>query len=182
MADKRLYLIAGCNGAGKTTMRESLLGRLHCHHWVSDDDIAYRLSPHAPEQAFVSAGRLMLERIEQLLAQGETFAIETTLAPRCFGRAVMQARQWGYEVNLLFFHLPSSQLAVSRVNQRVSRGGRYVPAHVVERHYHAGLRNLKQLYMPLVDRWNIYTLEGGGYRLLAEGKQGESLECKKISI
>ena len=64
MTGRRLYIIAGCNGAGKTTAaRQSLLDDLQCSHWVSDDDIAYSLSPQAPEQVFARAARMMIERI-----------------------------------------------------------------------------------------------------------------------
>ena len=183
MTGKRLYIIAGCNGAGKTTAaRQSLLDDLQCTHWVSDDDIAYSLSPQAPERAFMRAGRLMLERIDHLLGQGETFALETTLAPRCFSRTVLQARQQGYDVSLLFFHLPSPQSAIDRVSQRVSQGGRYVPDEVVARHYHAGLRNLRRLYMPIVDHWRIFCCDGDNHRLVAMGRRGETFDLNKLAI
>lgn len=183
MAVRRLYIIAGCNGAGKTTAaRQSLLEALQCRHWVSDDDIAYCLSPQAPERAFMRAGRLMLERIDQLLGQGETFALETTLAPRCFSRTVQRAQQQGYAVSLLFFHLPSPQAAIDRVSQRVSQGGRYVPAEVVVRHYHAGLCNLRQLYLPLVDHWRIFCNDGDNHRLVAMGRRGETFDLNKLAI
>ena len=183
MAGRRLYIIAGCNGAGKTTAaRQSLLDDLQCSHWVSDDDIAYSLSPQAPEQAFARAARMMIERIGLLLDQGETFALETTLAPRCFSRTVMQARQQGYDVSLLFFHLPSPQAAIDRVSQRVSQGGRYVPDEVVTRHYHAGLRNLRQLYMPIVDRWRIFCIKDDTHQLVAMGRKGETIDLERLAI
>lgn len=183
MVGKRLYIIAGCNGAGKTTAaRQSLLEALQCRHWVSDDDIAYSLSPQAPERVFVRAGRLMLERIDRLLGQGETFALETTLAPRCFSRTVLQARQQGYDVSLLFFHLPSPEAALGRVASRVSQGGRYVPDDVVVRHYHAGLHNLRHLYLPLVDHWRIFCNDGDNHRLVAMGQRGETFDLNKLAI
>lgn len=80
-----LYIIAGCNGAGKTTASYSVLpDLLNCREFVNADEIAKGLSPFNPESVAIEARKLMLQRIDLLLSQRKTFAIETTLATRSY--------------------------------------------------------------------------------------------------
>lgn len=128
MTPPRLYIIAGCNGAGKTTASFTVLpDALECREFVNADEIARGLSPFNPEEMAIEAGRLMLRRIQQLIAERRTFAIETTLATRSYRNTVRRAHAAGYEVILLFFWLPSPELAISRVAQRVRNGGHNIP-------------------------------------------------------
>jgi predicted ABC-type ATPase len=157
MAEPRLYIIAGCNGAGKTTASFSVLPQiLQCPEFVNADEIARGLSPFHPEDVAVEAGRLMLRRIDYLLTKHSTFAIETTLATRSYQRLVERAQQQGYKVILLFFWLESPQMAERRVAKRVSEGGHDIPKDVIHRRYRLGLNNLFNIYMPIVDVWRIY--------------------------
>lgn len=177
MADKRLYIIAGCNGAGKTTASKRFLPTiLDCHQWVNADEIAYGLSPLAPQSVAFLAGRLMLERIQELLSQDETFAIETTLSTRAYRNLVLQAQAKGYQVELVFFYLPSPEMAIRRIAHRVKNGGHHVPDDVVKRRYYRGLKNLKEIFMPIVDHWEIYRYEDNAYILLSSGNKGDSYD------
>lgn len=154
---RALYIIAGCNGAGKTTASMTVLPEvLHCREFVNADEIAKGLSPFRPEEVAVQAGRLMLERIDRLLTRGETFAIETTLATRSYARLVRRAKAAGYTVLLLFFWLPSPEMAEMRVAQRVAEGGHDIPREVIRRRYWLGLRNLLEIYAPEVDVWSMF--------------------------
>ncbi len=152
-----LYIIAGCNGAGKTTASMTVLPEvLHCREFVNADEIAKGLSPFRPEEVAVQAGRLMLERIDRLLTRGEAFAIETTLATRSYAGLVRRAKAAGYTVILLFFWLPSPEMAEMRVAQRVAEGGHDIPREVIRRRYWHGLRNLLEIYASEVDVWSMY--------------------------
>lgn len=165
---RALYIIAGCNGAGKTTASMTVLPEvLHCREFVNADEIAKGLSPFRPEEVAVQAGRLMLERIDRLLARGETFAIETTLATRSYARLVRRAKAVGYTVLLLFFWLPSPEMAEMRVAQRVAEGGHDIPREVIRRRYWLGLRNLLEIYAPEVDVWSMYD-NGGPMRPIVD--------------
>lgn len=156
MAGKNLYIIAGCNGAGKTSASVTILPEiLNCKEFVNADEIARGISPFNPESVAVEAGRLMLQRIEFLLNGDNSFAIETTLATRSYSGLVRKAHQLGFFVQLLFFWLPSPEYAVERVAQRVSEGGHNIPNDVIVRRYFAGIRNLFDIYMPIVDSWMI---------------------------
>ncbi|MBO7068758.1 MAG: zeta toxin family protein [Bacteroidaceae bacterium] len=152
-----LYIIAGCNGAGKTTASYTVLPEmLKCREFVNADEIAAGISPFNPEGVAIQAGRLMIDRIIQLLKDGETFAFETTLSTRSYVKLIQQAKKRGYFVTLLFFSLSSAEQAKRRVAQRVSMGGHNIPTDVIVRRYEAGLQNLFQLYMPVCDYWSLY--------------------------
>ena len=152
-----LYIIAGPNGAGKTTASFNVLPTLlNCREFVNADEIARGLSPFDVESVAIQAGKLMLERIEFLLKQRQTFAIETTLATNSYTNLVSRAHALGYEVHLLFFWLSSPEVAYERVARRVEEGGHNIPRGVIERRYWRGLRNLFEKFMPIVDYWAIY--------------------------
>ena len=153
----RLYVIAGCNGAGKTTASFTVLPEmLHCREFVNADEIAAGLSPFNPEGVAIQAGRLMVDRMLHLLKEGTTFAFETTLSTRSYVKLIKQAQKRGYFVTLLFFALDSPEQAVRRVAKRVSMGGHFIPTDVVHRRFHAGLENFFSLYTPVVDYWALY--------------------------
>lgn len=152
-----LYIIAGCNGAGKTTASFTVLPEmLNCREFVNADEIAKGLSPFNPEGVAIQAGRLMIDRILHLLKEGETFAFETTLATRSYTKLIQRAQKRGYFVTLLFFSLSTPEQAIARVAKRVSLGGHNIPTDVITRRYDAGLQNLFQLYIPVVDYWTLY--------------------------
>ena len=152
-----LYIIAGCNGAGKTTASMSVLPEvLDCREFVNADEIAKGLSPFRPEEVAIEAGKLMLQRIDLLLSRHVTFAIETTLATKSYKNLVESAKAAGYNVILLFFWLSSPRMAEMRVAQRVASGGHNIPTDVIHRRYWAGLRNLFEVFVPIVDLWSLY--------------------------
>lgn len=81
--DKKFYIIAGCNGAGKTTASFTILPEiLDCKEFVNANEIAKGLSPFQPEKVSFEAGRIMLNRINTLLSENENFAFETTLSTK----------------------------------------------------------------------------------------------------
>ena len=154
---KNLYIISGCNGAGKTTSSYTVLPEiLNCREFVNADEIARGLSPFNPGSVAIEAGKLMLQRIEELLKRNETFSIETTLATRSYVNLVKQAQEQGYSVRLLFFWLSTPELAVKRVAERVSKGGHDIPQDIIRRRYVAGINNLFKLFMPIVNYWAIF--------------------------
>lgn len=98
----------------------------------------------------------MLRRIDALLCAKKSFAIETTLATRSYGKLVKRAKGMGYEVFLLFFWLPSPDVAIERVSARVAAGGHNIPTDVIVRRYWLGLQNLFNIFAPIVDNWSLY--------------------------
>jgi len=150
--DKRLFIIAGCNGAGKTTASYTILPEiLDCKEFVNADEIAKGLSPFQPEKVAIEANRIMLQRIDELFRQQTDFAFETTLATRSYLQKIKNAREDGYTVTLLFFWLRDIELAKDRVKLRVQEGGHNIEENVIIRRYVGGIRNLFELYVPICD-------------------------------
>lgn len=145
----KLYIIAGCNGAGKTTASFTILpDLLNCKEFINADEIARGLSPFQPEKVAIEAGKLMLLRFDDLLKNKVDFAVETTLATKIYKFKIHKARSEGYKIILLFFWLQDVKLALERVKLRVFEGGHFIDENTIKRRYKSGLRNLIDLYLP----------------------------------
>jgi predicted ABC-type ATPase len=167
-----LILIAGPNGAGKSTAAPVLLrDLLGIEEFVNADAIALGLSSFQPETVAIHAGRIMLKRLHELAARRADFAFESTLASRSFAPWINALKQKsGYLFYLIYLWLPSPEMAVARVRERVRAGGHDVAEDVVRRRYQGGLRNFFELYRPLADGWSCYDNTAiSGPRLIAKG-------------
>jgi len=166
---KNLFIIAGCNGAGKTTASFALLpDKLSCREYVNADEIAKGLSPFQVEKVAIEAGRIMLNRIQTLLHNQESFAIETTLSTKSYKTMMIKAQEQGYQITLVFFWLNSVELAKERVKKRVLEGGHHIPEEVIERRYLRGIQNLFNIYLPISDKVYIFDNSNGKKLLIAE--------------
>jgi predicted ABC-type ATPase len=171
---KKLYIIAGCNGAGKTTASYTILPEiLDCDEFVNADEIAKGLSPFRPEKAGIQAGRLMLQRIKSLITKEQDFAFETILATKSYKNFVADAQANGYSVTLIFFYLSSQDLAVKRVETRVKEGGHDIPENVIRRRYENGLKKFFNIYSSIVDEWMFIENSGEPYKLIAQKTKSE---------
>ena len=169
MQEKKLYIISGCNGAGKTTASFNILpDLLNCKEFVNADEIARGLSPFQPENVSIEAGRLMLKRIDELINSNQDFSFETTLSTRSFINTIEFAKSKGYYITLIFFWLESIELAKDRVKKRVTEGGHNIESDVIERRYKAGIKNLFNLYFNKVDSLLIYDNSTAESELIAE--------------
>lgn len=164
----RLYIISGCNGAGKTTASFTILPEIFgCRQFVNADEIAQGLSPLRPAGVAIDAGRIMLARIEKLIRSRQSFAIETTLATRSYRKLIDRAHAAGYVVELLYVWLCSVALACERVARRVAEGGHDIPVDVIARRYHQGIKNLFEIFIPAVDVWTIVDNSEGMLQFVA---------------
>jgi predicted ABC-type ATPase len=146
-----VYIIAGPNGAGKTTAAKTIFPEiLNIVEFVNADEIARGLSPFNPDGVAFEAGRIMLNRMNQLIKDQKDFAFETTLATKSYIRLVERFRLHNYSVVLIFLWLNSDEIAKLRVRKRVSEGGHNIPEDVIERRYARGLINLK-IFLGIVD-------------------------------
>lgn len=156
-----IRIVAGPNGAGKTTFaREYLTREADCAEFINADLIAAGLSPFAPERAAIQAGRLMLDTLERLVARGDSFSFETTLSGRGYARQIPAWREAGYRVELYFLSLPSADVAVERVRQRVRQGGHDISEETIRRRFVSGLALFQGVYKPPVDGWVLYDNSG----------------------
>jgi predicted ABC-type ATPase len=169
--ERKILILAGPNGAGKTTFaREYLPREADCPIFINADLIAAGLSPFDPTLVAIRSGRIMLQMIREHAERGDSFAFETTLAGRNYARTIPRWRETGYGITLFFLSLPSPEVAISRVAQRVRRGGHHVADDVVRRRFFAGRDNFETLYKPIVDAWFHYDNAGREPVLLETGK------------
>jgi predicted ABC-type ATPase len=168
---KRIIVIAGPNGAGKTTFaREFLPHEANCPDFINADLIAAGLSPFKPESVALRAGRLMLEEIHQRIRQEKSFAFESTLSGRTYGKLLRDCRNQGYHILLVFLSLPSADMAVARVAARVAQGGHHVPEPDIRRRFDSGLKNFHGVYAKIVDAWTLYDNSGNVPKIITRGE------------
>ena len=167
---QNLYIIAGPNGAGKTTASYTVLPEmLDCREFVNADEIARGISPFQADKAAIDAGRLMLQRIKELIKHKSEFAFETTLSTRSYINTITTAKENGFFVTLVYFWLNSPDLAIERVKTRVQEGGHNIPIDTIKRRYLSGIKNLFNLYIPISDYWMIIDNSENPFNFIAEG-------------
>lgn len=167
-----IFIISGCNGAGKTTASFTILPDiLDCKEFVNADNIAYGISPFNVESVAIEAGRIMLHRINELILLKEDFAFETTLATRSYVSLIHKAKELGYRVTLLYIWLNSPELAIQRVAERVRKGGHNIPEDVIKRRYYKGIKNFFTLFMPICDIWILADNSFGVLGKIAQGSR-----------
>jgi predicted ABC-type ATPase len=158
---KKIIIIAGPNGEGKTTFaRDFLPAEAQTLTFINADLIAAGLAPFNPDAASFKAGRLMLEEIDECVEAGKSFAFETTLSGHTYLKKIAVWQAKGYQVKLWFLSLPSADVAVSRVALRVSQGGHNIPENIIRRRFEAGLDNFYNSYSKIVNSWAVYDCAG----------------------
>ena len=172
----RLYIISGCNGAGKTTASYTILPEmLNCHEYVNSDEFAKSLSPFDPSAASITASRYMLMKIKFMFEHRLDFCIETTLATRTLLKMVEDAQGHGYSVTVIYLWLNSPELAIQRVRARVSTGGHNIPEDTIRRRYHKGLEYFFHDYRHLCNRWILADNSKPPFKVVAEGTQDSTM-------
>ena len=153
---KRIIILAGPNGTGKTTFATEFLPKeAAVVNFINADLIAYGLWPFDPESVAIEAARILLHRIDECVDRGLSFGVETTLSGNTYLSKIPVWQQKGYHVALYFLRLPSSDLAVERVRRRVQLGGHNIPRDAILRRFDRGLKNLPN-YQAIVNEWQIW--------------------------
>ncbi len=156
-----IYLIAGCNGAGKTTFaKEFLPHEVKCLRFYNADEIARGLSPLDPSAGAFKAGRLLLTEVRSSIARRETFALESTLSGKTYVHIFESALARGYELELHYLWLANAEQAITRVRRRVRMGGHDVTVADIRRRFVRSRAHLVKDYLPLATRWVIWDSRG----------------------
>jgi len=169
-----VVILAGSNGAGKTSTAPTLLrDELRVAEFVNADVIARGLSGFSADAVAVEAGRIMLRRLEELATSGQDFAFETTLSGNAFLSAIDRWRLAGYTIRIVYLWLNSPDTAIDRVHARARQGGHNVPDEVIRRRYDRGLLNFAHRYRDAADRWQLYdNTDPQDRRVVARGSAG----------
>jgi predicted ABC-type ATPase len=168
---KTCFIVAGPNGAGKTTFAESYLPReAGCFHFINADLIAAGISPLRPMLARVEAGKILLRKMDEFIDGKVTFGFETTLSGTAYARRLRKMKGKGYRIVLFYLRLPSADLAVARVHERVAEGGHDVPETDIRRRFERSWRNFQGLYRGLADQWIVFDNSGEEPIILEESQ------------
>lgn len=153
--EKKLYILAGANGSGKSTISRVLLPT-ESLVYVNPDDIARELNPSDPTAAKVEAGKATLRRIDEYFAAGTSFAIESTLSGNVYLKVLARAKELGYTTAILYTFVDSPEACIARIAARVKAGGHYVPDDDVRRRYYRSKKNFIESYANVVDEWKLF--------------------------
>lgn len=157
MKKKNIYIIAGPNGSGKTTFAKLFLpDYVNCPNFVNADLIAQGLAPFEPRTAAIKAGKLVLQQIHEYARRGLDFAFETTLSGKSYVNLFKELKTKGYALHLFFLWVPSPELSIARIKDRVAEGGHHVPAEDVRRRFVRGLSNFFKMYESILDSWMLF--------------------------
>lgn len=185
MENKNVYIIAGPNGSGKTTFATMFLpDYVKCPNFVNADLIAQGLAPFQPRSAAIKAGKLVLQQIHEFAKRGVNFAFETTLSGKSYVKLFYELKGKGYALHLFFLWIPSPELAIARIKERVLEGGHDVPANDVRRRFSRGISNFFNLYEPLLDSWMLFDNSKAKPVLIAKRRNGhrETLDEKLFAL
>jgi predicted ABC-type ATPase len=147
--DKEVYIVGGSNGAGKTTFAKEFIKEADLT-FLNADEIAREIDPED------QAGRVLFQRLEDLVAKGQSFVLESTLSGLYLKKAIARFKNEGYHVSLLYVFVDSPKLAVDRVKMRVKEGGHDVPEPDVKRRYFRSKNNFWTTYRYLADEWQLF--------------------------
>ena len=172
MTAPQLWLLAGGNGAGKSTFHQQFLSPLGLP-FVNADLIARKLDPTRPGAHAYPAARLAERLRYDLLHNGRSFCFETVFSHPSKIDFLAEARACNYETILVFIHLQNDELNHARVHQRVSEGGHDVPTNKIISRIPRTLDNVRRA-LPLADRVRIYDNSSASapFRTLAALERG----------
>ena len=182
-----MYILAGANGSGKSTISRVLLPEENVTY-INPDDIAKELNPARPVAAAIAAGKEALRRVDEYIAEGRSFAIESTLSGFAYVKRIERARSLGYEVYIGYVYLDSPEMCIARIAARVKAGGHYIPDDDVRRRYARSKANFLEVYAKIADHWMLYNNEGFAATLIAHGNgavnviDGERYEAFKEGL
>lgn len=168
---KQCYIVAGPNGSGKTTFAKTFLpNEGQCLQFINADLIAEGLSPLNPESAALEAGRIMLHKIEEAVAKGESFAFESTLSGKNYVDRIRVWKDKGYKIGIYYLKLSGIDIAVDRVRLRVAEGGHNIAEGTIRRRYQRSWDNFLSIYQPLADFWTVFDNTGESPVILEESQ------------
>jgi predicted ABC-type ATPase len=155
-------VLAGCNGAGKSSIGGQALLAAGIPYF--NPDLAAR---EAMDRA-IAGGRPMTQveanawawqegvaRLRRAVAERGNYALESTLGGETIFALLSDAVDAGVAVSVWFVGLASVELHVARVRQRVARGGHDIPRADIERRFDRGRINLIRL-LPKLRQLRVY--------------------------
>lgn len=166
-----LYIIAGANGSGKSTLASELLPSENLE-FLNADEVAKEICPEHIESVKIQAGKIVLQKLEELLNKKKSFAIETTLSGKNHIKTINKAKELGYIVVLIYSYLDSPLMCENRIKIRVLNGGHDIPKDDIIRRFYRSKENFWNLHKDIVDEWNLFYNGLSEYTFVAHYNNG----------
>ncbi len=154
--NKNLEIFCGPNGAGKSTLADMLRKKRGKLNLINADIIAQGLNASYDNVTAIESGRIMLDQINELFKKGQSFAFETTLSGKTWGKIINKAKSSGYVITLYFVTLANVELAINRISERVKVGGHNIPEKTVRRRFERSHQMFYNEYKAMVDNWYLF--------------------------
>ena len=167
MIRPRLTFIAGANGSGKTTLTRWNASLFQAIPLLDPDAIANTLQATTSALRPIAAARQVLKSAAERLKNAESFAVETTLAGKNYLQMMLDARNRGFEIVLVYIGTENVEINLARIRNRVLTGGHDVPERDVRRRYKRSYQNLP-IAIKRADHSIVFdNSTEDGYRLIA---------------
>ena len=168
---KKLYIIAGANGSGKTTFAMTY-AKLKNLHFINADEIAKEYDPNDLDKYKVKAGKEFFRQLKMYIEEKEeSFVIETTLSGKYLEKVIVNAKQKKFKIVLIYLYLDDDTENILRVKNRVLNGGHDIPVEDIKRRYIRSRQLFLSLYKNMVDSYLIFFNGDDNYELVAEDEE-----------
>ena len=152
---KQVFIVAGANGSGKTTIATEFLKELYLD-FLNADKIAESINPDNMDSVKLKAGKVFLGTLKDLIKQKKSFALESTLSGRYLIDIIAHLKRERYKINIIYAFVDSPEFAIDRIKVRVKSGGHFVPDEDVIRRFYRSKNNFWNIYKNAVDEWQMF--------------------------
>ena len=146
---KVFYLFAGVNGAGKSTLynSESLNNDIKNTIRINTDEIVREIGDWRNNSDQLKAAKMAINLRNECFLRGKSLNEETTLTGKTILKTIDRAKELGYELQLFYVGVNSTEIAKERIKSRVEKGGHHIENDIVEKRYYESLKNLKEILL-----------------------------------
>lgn len=154
----RLFVLAGTNGAGKSSIGGATI-RARGGHYFNPDEAAARIRAEQPHLSHTQANSAAWHEgkrlLQQAVSQNLDYNFETTLGGKSFAKLLHEAAAKGFEVRIWYVGLSSPEMHLARIKARVKKGGHDIPEADVRRRFDQSRLQLIEL-MPDLAELRVY--------------------------
>lgn len=172
--EKRVVIVAGANGVGKTTFALQFLQE-NDFEFLNADEIAKQLSAENPTEKKISAGKLFFRKLRETIAQNNSVLLESTLSGRYLQKFFEVWQNNDYQIQIVFIFVESPEVSIARIAERVKKGGHFVPDEDVRRRFERGKENFWRTYKDLADSWALIYNSEEIFQEIAFGEKDDFL-------